>query len=311
MGQADLMTGLDIAYACLTDGGETASLTGDYGVDVQRFIREVYWALLATERWPWALSPTPGIITTKAKQDMVVASISAADPAIVTLSATLAASQAGRKFYLDANQSVYRIAAHTAGTALLTLDAPYVETETAGPGVIFQDEYNLPSTMLKVWDPLNIRGQLGGPPIQLMEKPLFEARYGRGTWGVGFGPIEAACEIQPDAYSASANGVIRRLRLAPWSENALNLEFDYSVFHNLDFSGSGDSDTPRIPREYRNALLYGANFRLWGAKDDLKQASIFGTLYDGTVQQMRTLYLPQQHSRAHVQLKHSAALGCT
>ena len=57
MAQQDLITGLDIALASLTDCGETASLTGDYGIDVQRFIRETYWSLLGTERWPWALSP--------------------------------------------------------------------------------------------------------------------------------------------------------------------------------------------------------------------------------------------------------------
>lgn len=310
MAQIDLITGLDIAYASLTDCGETASLTGDYGIDVQRFIRETYWSLLSAERWPWALSPTPGIITTVAKRDVTVSSISGASPAVVTLSAAIATSQAGRKFYLEGNQSVYRIAAHTAATAVLTLDAAYVETETSGAAVIFQDEYNYPSTVLKVWDPLHVRGQRYNP-IAVIDKPLFEARYGRGSWSLGFGPIESACEVQPDAYSAGANGVTRRLRLAPWSEDALNLEFDYSVFHSLDFTGTGDGDTPRVPREYRIALLYGANFRLLEVKDDQRRAGTFGALYAGTLQAMQALYIPQQNSRMYVSDKHSAALGCT
>lgn len=307
--QEDLITGLDIAYACLTDCGETASLTSDYGTDVKRFVREVYWNCLRRERWPFALSPTPGIVTTLAKQEVTALSVSAASPAIVTLSAILATSQAGNKWYLDANQAVYRIAAHTAGTALLTLDAPYVETETAGAGVIFQDEYNLPSTVLKIWDPLWPRGQRI-QEIPIIDKPLFEQRYGRGSWGVGFGPMEAACEVQPDAYSASANGVIRRLRVAPWSEARLNLEFDYTIFHSLDFTGSGDGDTPRLPRESRQTLLYGANARLWAAKDDLKQATLFASLYENNITTMREQYIPQQNSRMHTQAKHSAALGC-
>lgn len=307
MAHEDLITGLDILHAVLLDAGEAASTTGDYSRDAKRFIRETYWSLLATERWPWALSPTKGIITTLPKQDVTVTAISSATPAIVTLSATITDTQIGMKFYMDGNQSVYRIAAHTAGTASLTLDAKYVETETAGSAVLYQDEYELPSTILKPWDPFWPRGWQYNP-IELWDKPRFEGKYGNGSWAYGFGIIEAACEVNPSAYSAGANGVTRRIRLAPWSEDALNIEFDYAQFHDLDFSGSGAADTPKVPREYRSAIAYGATFRLLERKDETRAAT-FGQLYGGAVAEMRQLYIPQQKGALYCQPKHSAALG--
>lgn len=309
MAHYDLITGQDLAQAALLDAGENTSLSGRYGEDIQRYVRKAYWRLLTWARWPWALSPTPGIITTVAKQDVTVTSISSATPAIVTLAASIASSMAGRKFYMEGNQAVYRIAAHTAGTATLTLDAKYVETETAGSAVIFQDEYQMGSTVLKIWDPLFVRGTRYDE-IRLIDKPRFEQLYGRGSWSLGFGPIEAACEVAPDAYDATAKGVIRKLRFAPWSEDALNLEFDYTVFHNLDFSGTGDGDTPRIPREHRSVIVDLAAFELFVGKDDSKADQAI-TKASQQVAEMIAQYIPSQDGRLHVQAKHSAALGLT
>ena len=309
MSSEQLISGQDILQSVLLDAAESSSVTGDYATDTKRYVRETYWSLLGTERWPWALSPTKGIITTLPKQDVTVLSISSATPAIVTLSAVIANTQVGMKFYLDGNQAVYRIAAHTAGTATLTLDAKYVETETSGSAVLYQDEYELPSTILKPWDPLWPRGWQYNP-IELWDKPRFEGKYGNGSWAYGFGIIEAACEVNPSAYSVGALGVTRRIRLAPWSEDALNIEFDYAQFHDLDFTGTGSGDTPRVPREYRSAIHYGATFRLLERKDETR-ASTFAQLYAGALGEMRQLYLPQQKGALHYQPKHSAALGCT
>ncbi len=309
MGTPDLIFGQDIAKAVLLDAGEADSLTGRYGEDVKRYVLQGYWSFLCHARWPWALSPTPGIMTTVAKRDVIVSSISSATPAVVTLSAVIATSMAGRKFYMEGNQSVYRIAGHLAGTNLLTLDAGYVETETAGSAVIFQDEYNLPNACIKVWDPLHVRGQRYNP-VPLIEKPEFEARYGRGSWSLGFGPIEAACEIQPDAYSASANGVVRRVRVAPWSEEALNLEFDYTLFHSLDFTGAGDGDTPHCPRERRMVLVHLAVFEMFVNKDDTKADQAI-TKARQLLEEMVPFYIPSQRGRFRTAPKHSATLGCT
>lgn len=309
MSSEEMITGLDLLHATQLDAGEAASITGRYGTDTKRYVRKAYWRLLSWARWPWALSTTPGIITTIAKQDVSVSSISSATPAIVTLSATIATSQAGRKFYVEGNQSVYRIAAHTAGTAALTLDAKYVETETAGSAVIFQDEYQMGANVLKIWDPLSVRGTRYDT-VKLLDKPRFEALYGRGSWSLGFGVLEAACEVAPDAYEAANDGIMRKLRFAPWSEDALNIEFDYTTFHDLDFTGTGDGDTPRIPREHRSVIVDLAVYELFVAKDDNKasQAIMKATQQ---IMEMVEQYIPSQDGRLYVQPKHSASLGCT
>lgn len=309
MASSDMITGLDILHAVQSDCSEAEDASGEYGNDVKRYVRQAYWRLLGWARWPWALSPTPGIITTSAKLDVAVVSISAATPAVVTLSSTIATSQAGAKFYMEGNQSVYRIAAHTGGTDQLTLDATYVETELSGSGVIFQDEYNVPGTVLKIWDPIHVRGSRYNE-IKLIDKKLFEQRYGRGSWSLGFGVIESACEVAPAAYSASDNGIIRRIRVAPWSEDALNLEFDYALFHNLDFGGSGDADTPRIPREHRSVLVHLAAYELFVNKDDTKADQAM-TKAVQQISDMVELYIPNHGGQFYTQPKHSAALGCT
>lgn len=309
MASQDLTTGLDILHAVQSDCSEAESASGNYGNDVKRYVRQAYWRLLGWARWPWALSSNPYVITTDAKQDVSVSSISSATPAVVTLSATIATSQAGKKFYVEGNQSVYRIAGHTAGTDTLTLDAKYVETETSGAAVIFQDEYNMPGTVLKIWDPLYVRGTRYDE-IRIIDKKLFEQRYGRGSWSLGFGVIEAACEVAPAAYSASDDGVIRRLRFAPWPEDALNIEFDYAFFHDLDFGGVGDSDTPKIPREHRSVLVHLAAYELFVNKDDAKADQAMKKAVQ-QISDMIELYIPNHGGQLHVQPKHSAALGCT
>ncbi len=306
MAQADLITGLDIAQAALLDAGESSSISGNYGDDAKRAVRNAYWSVLAHARWPWAMSPTPNVITTYAAQTVTVSSISTTT---VTLSASIATTMAGRKFYLDANQSVYRISAHTAGTAILTLDATYVESTTTGSGVIFQDEYAIPATCLRIWDPLWPRGWQWDP-ITFLDKPMFEQRYGRGAWGFGSGIVEHACEIHPDAYSAGAKGVTRKIRFAPWSEDALSIEHDYTMFHDLDFGGSGETDTPKIPREHRAVLVHFAASALLLGKDDTKSTT-YAQLGAGKLAEMKDQYIPSLGGRVYVQAKHSAALGCT
>lgn len=304
MAHPDLKTGLDILQAALLDAGESSSASGEYADDGKRAVRKAYWAVLAHARWPWAMSPTPNVITTAAA---VRASVQSITGTAMTLTANLSPSVALRKVYLESNQSVYRIAAHTTGTAAITLDATYVESEVSGAAVIFQDEYTLPTNVLRIWDPLWPRGWYDNP-IPLIDKPMFEQRYGRGAWGFGSSIIEAACEIHPQAFDPTSDNMIRQIRIAPWSEDAVNLEHDYTKFHDLDFSGTDDVDTPRIPREHRSVIADLAASLLLLGKDDSK-AKDYAAMGAGRLQSMMDLYLPSQKSGFYVPARHSVALG--
>lgn len=306
MAHYDLKTGLDIAHAALLDAGEAASITGDYGDDVKRAVRDAYWSVLAYARWPWAMSPSPNVIAIAAAKRVTVASITSTT---MTLSATLTPSVTLYKVYLEGNQSVYRISGHTSGTATITLDAAYVEAETSGPAVIFRDEYALPATVLRIWDPMWPRGWYNNP-IPLIDKPLFEARYGRGAWGFGSGIIEAACEIHPQGFDSASDNMLRQVRFAPWCEDALNIEHDYTVFHDLDFSGNDGTDTPRVPREHRSVIAKFAASLLLLNKDDGKSKD-YAAMGSGKLQTMLDQYMPSQSGRLYVAPRHSATLGLT
>lgn len=257
MSLEDLAFGKDLLFYVLKFAGQSASTTDDYADQAKAAIRSNYWELLCLEKWPFAMASSPGVITTVAKSAVTVSSISGST---ITLSATIAASMAGRKFYVDSNQAVYRISAHTAGTGTLTLDATYVETETSGAGTIYQDEYALNSNCMKVWSPISLRGQFEGG-IDIISPDLFKAKYGVGQTSA-IGVTDAATIIR---NNSSGN---MQIQIAPWSEDRINIEYDYTEFADLDFSGAGSADTPKLRKEDRWVVAEFALFTVFRNKDD-------------------------------------------
>lgn len=306
MAHYDMKTGLDILQAALLDAGESTSTTGDYGDDGKRAVRDAYWSVLSYARWPWAMATAPNVIAVPAAKRVTVSSISGTT---MTLSANLTPSVTLYKVYLESNQALYRISGHVNNTATITLDAAYVESETTGSAMIFKDEYSLPTNVLRVWDPMWPRGWYDNP-IPLIDKPLFEARYGRGAWAFGSGIIEAACEIHPQGFDSASDNMVRQVRFAPWSEEALNIEHDYTVFHDLDFSGNEGTDTPRVPREHRSIIAKLAASLLLLNKDDSK-AKDYAAMGEGKLRSMVDQYIPSQSGRLYVAPKYSATLGMT
>ena len=310
MGAADFITGLDLLNAVLLDAGERATgLTGDYSTEFAGYIRRAYWEILSVERWPWALSPTPGTLVTVASREAQVESITAPGPndvgSTVTLSESVADSLKGRKLYLDSNQAVYRIDSHTAGETTLILDAEYVEPDTSGTATIYQDEYALLQKVMRMWDPLQVRGQWWNE-IHKLDKPIFEAQYGKG-YTSGPAPLENFTEIHWDFSNPEG---VRRIRIAPWAEERYVLEYDYSAFHNLDFSGAAVTDTPRIPREYRQVIVDYALYKAHLLKDDQRTDAEFLNAHR-LYQAMKEVYLGGARSMLSVRPKHSFSLGTT
>lgn len=302
MATADLITGQDIANAVMQDVGElsTVGMGADYDSEIQRYVRMAYWKVLGHARFPWALSRTPGVITTEAASDVTVLSIAGAT---VTLSAVIATSKTSFKFYLNANNAVYRVSAHTAGTDTLTLDGTYVQTETGGPAKLYKDEYQTPDDVLKVWDPFEVRGQWW-QQIPILDKPIFELQYGKG-WSAGPAPYEAAAEVHWDETTG-----YRQYRFAPWSEDAVSLEFDYAKRHDLTFDGVATTDTPRVPREYRHVIVKLANYHAFLIKDDTKADQAF-LHADRILEDMVNIYVTPQQAQWTVKPRFSLNLGLT
>ncbi|MFQ5485145.1 MAG: hypothetical protein ACE5DO_07410 [Desulfobacterales bacterium] len=258
MALEDQTTGQDLLFYCLKFAGQSASTTDDYASDAKAAIRSNYWELLNKEPWPFALSSVPGVVTTVAEVKATAQSISSKT---VTLSASISTSMAGRKMYMDGNQSMYRITAHTAGTNILTLDADYVDSETAGNITIYNDEYSLHANAMQVWGPFNLRGQFERE-IDLINYNEFKAMYGYSRV-TATGLTESATIIRNDS---SGN---MQIQIAPWSTDRINIEYDYTEFHDLDFTGSGVGDTPKLRREDRWIIAEFALWTLFRNKDDV------------------------------------------
>lgn len=257
MSAEEFRTGQDVFNAVMRQAGQTQSLTDQYAQDVRIAIMQEYKSILARERWYWAKAPRPGVLTTVSR----IQSSCTIAGATVTLGSSQATSLAGRKFYLDSNLAFYRIIAHTAGTPTLTLDATYVETQSAGRCTVYQDEYSLAADVLNPWSPFHIRGQWERD-VDLIEEKKFRALYGWSTTTAISIP-EAATLIRTDVNQ------IPVIQLAPWTTSAINLEYDYvAIPETLTFDGDAGTDTPTIPEPFRWVLYQRALSQLYATKND-------------------------------------------
>lgn len=262
MSLEELKTGKDLFDYVLSCGGQPGGTGDDYAPQVMAAIRQAYWDFLQLHPWWFARAGRPMAISIQAKQAVTVQSITGST---VTLTASIATSQLNKKLAINANGVPYVIAAHTAGTAILTLDAAYVETPASGASIIFQDEYVCPATCLKPWGPLHARGPLERHVDILVERE-WKHRYEWKTLS-GTGPVEAAYVVRGQIDAAT--GLIAPvLRVAPWGDIAMVLDGEYTEFHDLDFSGAVATDSPKLPRPDRWVIAERALFTLWRNKNN-------------------------------------------
>lgn len=258
MATEDFSTGRDIFNGIMQTARQAQSLTDPFALDAKMAIMQEYRSILQHAQFFFAKYHTPGIITTVARERVIVSSIAGA---VVTLAASLSTSMAGRKFYMDSTHTYYRILSHDANTAVLVLDAPYAETQAAGVGTIYLDEYPLLTNVIMPWTPMRIRGQWERD-LHFRGEPEFRARYGWST--------TAAISI-PEAFTwirANQNQQIV-VQIAPWPDKSINIEYDYSANPAaLTFDGVVATDTPMIPQPYRWVLYQRALSQVFASKDD-------------------------------------------
>lgn len=254
-------TGQDILANFLRRSGElfpnsTTIADADRIIDAKLYCQSGYWDFAAWKPWRWArLDPAIQVLSV-AKQEVTVSSISGAT---ITLSATIATSQAGRKFYLNADGIPHRITSHTAATATLTLVTSYAGTGTSGAAVIFMDEITLTSGDDILAYPL-IQEPHTGNNLDIISEQEFRERVEH------FGQLE------------EADGVARRyacfitqnkIRIKPWTTNARLFECSYNQRPGLlTFDGVAGTDTPVCPRNQRELIgLFGLRRLLIDKRD--------------------------------------------
>ena len=268
MSLENMRTGLDLFDYVMSFGGQPGGMNDDFATTVKAAIRKEYWDLLQKHRWWWAIPQRPATLSIVATQGVTVSTVVGAT---LTLSNVIATSQADKKIMLDANLVAYRIIAHTANTAVLTLDADWAESQTSGRATIYQDEYALSTDVLKPWGPFRSRTD-ANYIIDLIPYVEFENRFGWGRTTVGqnisHGTLYAA---QQDPATGRMQGVIRFNAV---SDRRFILECPYTRFHDLDFTG-GVNDWPLVPEPDRWVVAEMALWTLWRNKDNKLADSAF------------------------------------
>lgn len=262
MALQNMRTGKDLFDYVMMFGGQVGGSNDDFASTVEAAIRKEYWDLLQKNRWWWATPQQPATITIEAAQAV---SISTIVDVTVTLSNTIATSQAGKKIMHDTNLVPYRIVTHTAGSNVLMLDAGYAEDQLSGRATIYQDEYAGSVDCLKPWGPFRSRTD-ANYLVDLIPYVEFENKFG---WGRVTHGHQITHGTLYGAKQDPATGRMRQIyRFNAVSDRRFVLEFPYTVFHDIDFSGSLSTDCPLVPEPDRWVLAEMALWTLWRNKNN-------------------------------------------
>lgn len=250
---AQFDTGQDLLNALMRRAGEmlptsTDSTGTDHLIDAKLALQKAYWEIFALK--PWRFARKRAQFNSVAKVDVTVNSISGTT---VTLSASIASSMAGRKFFLVSDGIPARISAHTAGTATLTLETAYTGSATSGVGEIFQDEVTVATDILAY--PLITELHFGDEILVIPEGEAL-SDFPRNIYGA------------PRAqYASFINDTT--VRLMPWTHEARLFECAYNYRPSpLTFDGVAGTDTPAIPRDSRVIIMQRALEMIYSDKRD-------------------------------------------
>jgi len=285
---AEFDTGQDLLRHFLRRVGQilptaTDESTADRLIDGKLYLNEAHWWLCARRPYRWARKSPPQQFVSIA-QDEVTASVIAG--ATVTLSATLTPSRAGRKFMVDSDGLPHRISAHTAGTDTLTLVTAYTGDATSGAGRIFQDEITVATDILAWPSIIEVRNR-----SELLLVSEAELRQ-----------ITAANSRSVDRrvrYGAFITDSV--LRIAPWTTAARLFECAYNYRADaLTFDGVAGTDTPIVPRTFRQAIAWRAEVKVANDRRDFDRAKVAQGELDEILASMDAVEIGFQKSRRFV-----------
>jgi len=279
---ANYQYGADIVQDVLKRASELQALTGtvsDYLPDVKRYVMRAYYDLLKVFPWPWALSNSPGIISTVDKiTDTATVNH---DSATLTLGTGTATDITGRKIYVDNERILYRVSTYSNPT--VTLDATYKETSVSGGAcTVIQDEYSLASDCLRPWR-FWFRNRPETEidftsPADLFRKQRF---YSNAPYKI--------TQIRED-----------KIRFHPYLEESATIEYEYTARPaTLDWAGTGSGDTPVVEETDRHVLADWALALLLLDKND-PRAAAHSSVKDTKITRMIEFHAPMLKPRLFV-----------
>jgi hypothetical protein len=240
----DLMLGGQIAV-----GRDLATSAGIYDHLVSQPIIDWWWARAR------------GVLMTAVGRDTDTVTLTQASTS-GTLGATVASSLAGYRLMANQLPTIPLIAAHTGGTAAITLDAEWPEVSVAGGTCkLWKDTYTLATDFLR----------FAAPP------------YIHNTWaqGISIGCIENRDTEWPlsmipqgpptQAYLRGPNTIV----LNAWDTRAYRFEYEYLAMPADLVAGAG---VTLLPAHYRPILSIGTSMLIADNKGD-DRAQTFASEY--------------------------------
>ena len=262
---ANLTTSEDIVNDVLFRNDEPTDGTSDFDAKVLEHVNRAYKAIWSNsgeldpevhETWTWLRKSIPGsIILEPSITDGTVAVTN--DSAIATLSAPPADSMNNWFFKVDGFADVFRVEAHTAASAALTLSSIYTgATDTTASYRLFKLEYDLASDLRRVVFPMRVFQDSKREITRTSERD-FQMRW----------PLNLIESGVPDAFIEVGERKIMFNRYGrTTADEFIRVEYDYEIVPD-DLTDSAAS-IPLVPFEYRFIISDWASYLLSVDKDD-------------------------------------------
>jgi len=243
---------------------------------IERWLNTAQQMIAQAAQWPFLRASIPLIVKTVIDYATGTVTVAASSTS-VTASATIADSKTGQYIQFASSDDWYRITAHTAGTAAITIDPAAISANTAATYTIRKFYYSLDSTVDRV---LSVRQVI--TPADLVEESAENFRL----W-------------QPDPTSTGTpklyymlgkdSSDVWQMGLFPIPDAVINLYVEY-IKAATDLSA--DSDISVIPAKWHtNVLLKGAIWQGFDFLGDSRASTARDEFFLG-IEEMKRHILP-------------------
>lgn len=274
----ELVTFQDIYTAVSEEIGVPTSDTTTIN-RIKRNINMIYLnEIIPAAKWPWMFERADINHAVQVNNDGALTASVTQGSTTVTMSATVATSQAG-KFFKSVHDEVYTISAHTAGSDTLTLSAEYTGATSSSTGFkIWTDKISLPQDAAEVVDmyhDYHSKGMIPRGPQKLNE--LSRIQFDLSDY-----PRYYATE----AFENGATEALRNRFTRIWPAR-YDKDITLHVMYKKEATAlDSDSDEPIIPLEDRIILFYGAAWMSWKRETDNADSTSSYNLYQKKLDDM-------------------------
>lgn len=298
---ANLTTVADIKADVLTRCGELTNGSSKYDALVLDYINRVHMELVVggstfvpelAEPWPWARAAKPGLVLL---QDSFTGELGggvslnqgSANGSFVTAPAAALGSFEGRFIWVNGYSDIYRIEAHSPGSANFTLDMAWHDLSVVAGGFrCAKLDYTLCSGVARLVEPFRIfRLQYFGADAMGKVEGISSDQLHRRFPLYLFGLMPFAAPTHFAVISETNNQHTVRFNMVP--PLPTRVEYEYiPIPKDLTLSGTPTNDPlPLIPREHLSVLSLGACYWLMVDKEDTR-ADTYLTLTQRKIQGM-------------------------